>query len=320
MFVSRSIETSADVPMMRLGRTGDQSICDWIPLEQDWSQRWCTLPTRFIDYKERIDEFETLDGDVYVVSYMKSGNTWLLRLVWMMCNNLDFEMAKSNYLVSPRMEYLDTKSSVDSIDNCKELNRPRVIKSHLPPQLLPHRIWQQAHKYIYIARNPKDVIVSSYSFLTSIGLYLGDLDNFVDDFLNDKVLYTSYWTHVIDNWRMRNEPNIFFVTYEDMQRDFKAVIVNLIKFLELPSLTSIEIDKLIKHLSFENIRAGKYTNPTQLIKDFEKSTKDFNFMRRGIVGSYKDELTALQIDMIDKWTADFLKQYELQETDIFGQL
>lgn len=43
-------------------------------------------------------------------------------------------------------------------------------------------------------------------------------------------------------------------------------------------------------------------------------------MRRGIVGSFKDELTPELIAKIDKWTADFLAQYDLKEEDIFGKI
>lgn len=43
-------------------------------------------------------------------------------------------------------------------------------------------------------------------------------------------------------------------------------------------------------------------------------------MRRGIVGSFKDELTPELIAKIDKWTADFLGKHGLKEDDIFGKL
>lgn len=43
-------------------------------------------------------------------------------------------------------------------------------------------------------------------------------------------------------------------------------------------------------------------------------------MRRGIVGSFKDELTPELIKKIDQWSADFLKTYGLKEEDIFGKI
>lgn len=43
-------------------------------------------------------------------------------------------------------------------------------------------------------------------------------------------------------------------------------------------------------------------------------------MRRGIVGSYKDELTPELQSRIDKWSEEFLSQYGLKQSDIFGEI
>lgn len=44
----------------------------------------------------------------------------------------------------------------------------------------------------------------------------------------------------------------------------------------------------------------------------------FQFMRRGIVGSYKDELTADQIKRIDVWSEKYLKEAGVTNQEIFG--
>lgn len=43
-------------------------------------------------------------------------------------------------------------------------------------------------------------------------------------------------------------------------------------------------------------------------------------MRRGIVGSYRDELTPEVQAKIDSWTASILSKHGLTEKDIFGEL
>lgn len=43
-------------------------------------------------------------------------------------------------------------------------------------------------------------------------------------------------------------------------------------------------------------------------------------MRRGIVGSFKDELTPELQAKIDNWSSNFLAEHGVTEEDIFGKL
>ncbi|XP_070073995.1 luciferin sulfotransferase-like [Drosophila takahashii] len=320
MYVSRPLDSLVTKPVVQVQCTGP----DWVPLKQDWSQRWCTLPDGYIgDYAERIGAFETRESDVFVVTFMKSGTTWMQELAWLLLNDLDFERAKSEYPFyrSPFLEYSVTNpdGGIDGIDKCNEMtDSSRLIKSHLPAQLLPRQIWKQSRKIIYVARNPKDVVVSSYHQMIGLLRWEAGLDEFVDHFIGDKIFYASYWEHIIDFYRMRNEKNVFFVTYEEMSRDLEDVVKRLSRFLDCKDLSGSEMEKLLNFLSFENLKGSKFGNPTSNIKKLRKTTNDFNFMRRGIVGSYKDELSPEQQDKIDKWTQSYLKEYGIQESDIFG--
>ncbi|XP_075162745.1 luciferin sulfotransferase-like, partial [Haematobia irritans] len=108
---------------------------------------------------------------------------------------------------------------------------------------------------IYVARNCKDALISSYHFVKSLKFWLGEtLEEYVNDFINSEVNYSSYWTHTVDFWRMRNEPHIFFVTYEEMKSNLQGVIERLCTFLERPQLTQDEMKKMLDHLSFDNMK------------------------------------------------------------------
>ncbi|XP_030565409.1 sulfotransferase family cytosolic 1B member 1-like [Drosophila novamexicana] len=322
MYETEPLQTQATLPMVRI-RCMDGAVGKWLPLQQNWSSRSCTLPERYMKNAQRIHAFETRDSDVFVVTFMKCGTTWMQELAWLLLNQLNFTAAKSSYLTE-RSSFLEFSAtiplSVDTITACEEMVSPRLIKSHLPAQLLPQQVWQQGRKIIYVARNPKDVVVSSYHFLNGIKMWKGDLDTFVNEFMKDEILYTSFWSHIVDFWRMRNEPNIFFVTYEEMKRDLRAVVKRLCKFLSVDDVKDNQMEQLLQHLSFDNMKGSKYSNVTDLIKKRLNTTEDFEFMRRGVVGSYNDELSALQRQKLDKWTSDFLKAYDIRESDIFGDL
>ncbi|XP_052848879.1 sulfotransferase 1B1-like [Drosophila gunungcola] len=297
MYARRSIKSSVSVPLIQVQCKGPNgSGPEWLPLKQDWSNRWCTLPDRFTEeFSQRIYDFK------------RETAMWMQELAWLLLNDMNFEAAQSSYTMirSPYLEYS---------------NYPRFIKSHLPAQLLPPQFWKKGCKIIYLARNPKDVVVSSFHFLTGLDFWRGSLDEFVDDFVADKMAFTSYWAHVIDFYRMRNEENVFFVTYEEMSRNLKDVVLRLSRFLDCKELSESEMDKLLTHLNFKNMKGRKFGNSTGLLSTLRKTKDDFNFMRRGIVGSYKDELSPENKDKIDKLTERFLEEYGVTESEIFGSI
>ncbi|XP_016959226.1 sulfotransferase 1 family member D1-like [Drosophila biarmipes] len=237
---------------------------------------------------------------------------------------MDYEKANSSFALI-RNPFLEKSSlypsATDSISFCDAIkSSPRFIKSHLPAQLLPAQLWKLGRKIIYVARNPKDVVVPSYHFLTALNHWQGSLDELVDEFVSDKLPYTPYWEHVIDFYRLRDEKNIFFVTYEEMSRDLSGVIRRLSRFLGCNDLSESEMDKLLSHLSFKNMKGSKFGDHTALMKMLNNAGDDYQFLRRGIVGSYKDELSSENKDKIDKYTSTFLEKYGLTESDIFGVL
>ncbi|XP_046807458.1 sulfotransferase 1C4-like [Lucilia cuprina] len=65
-----------------------------IPLKKNWSQTWCTLPAHFDKVFDEILNFELRKDDVFVVTFMKCGTTWMQECAWLLLNNLDFEKSK----------------------------------------------------------------------------------------------------------------------------------------------------------------------------------------------------------------------------------
>lgn len=96
--------------------------------------------------------------------------------------------------------------------------------------------------------------VSFYHFHRGLGTWDGTLSEFIEDLINNDIFFCPYWEHLMDFWRMRNEKNIFFTTYEAMKRDLRAVLIELNEFLEKPELTEEQLNELEKHLSFDNMK------------------------------------------------------------------
>lgn len=106
-----------------------------------------------------------------------------------------------------------------SLPNVKS---PRFIKTHFPLSLLPPSVIEKQAKIIYVARHPKDVVVSYYHLLRlyrNIG-YVGDFSKFWNYFERNSLLWSPYYEHVKEGWEHRFTPNVLFMFYEDMSKVF----------------------------------------------------------------------------------------------------
>jgi uncharacterized protein YdiU (UPF0061 family) len=163
---------------------------------------------------------------------------------------------------------------------------------------------------VYVARNPKDVAVSYYHHYCHMLCYKGNKDNFVEGFANDLTLYSPINSHILEFWKIRDEPNILFLFFEDMKKNLEGAVKKVIDFFD-KSYTQEEIDKLCKHLSFDSMKQNKMINMDSLLVTMKKAAGEtnsddngFSFIRKGQIGSFKKELSGEQNKMLDDYCND----------------
>nr|XP_037281803.1 amine sulfotransferase-like [Rhipicephalus microplus] len=121
------------------------------------------------------------------------------------------------------LEYIEIKDWSSALP-------PRTIATHLMVKTMV----TGEGKYIYVARNPWDVCVSFYHMLTNMSQFEfqdGKFEDFVDTFLNGDFGYGDYFEHVAWGYSLREQPNVFFVTYEELKRNLRDVVLKLAFFL-----------------------------------------------------------------------------------------
>ncbi|XP_073515301.1 sulfotransferase 2B1-like isoform X2 [Phyllobates terribilis] len=241
-------------------------------------------------------EFEFREGDVVIVTYPKSGTTWMQEILTLIYSQGDPVIATSvpNWMRAPWLEHTYFK------DTLKDGEGPRVITTHLPSNTLAPALQKSKAKVIYILRNPKDVAVSFYYF-HKMAKFLpdsGSFPEFLELFLEGKVYYGSWFDHVKGWYSEKNNLDIFYITYEDMKKDLRRSIKKLCGFLGCP-MYSEEVDKVEQHCDFAVMSQNVMVNYTLIpreILDHEQS----KFMRKGVVGDWKNHLTEEQNESFDK--------------------
>ncbi|CRL08568.1 CLUMA_CG021369, isoform A [Clunio marinus] len=149
---------------------------------------------------------------------------------------------------------------------------------------------------IYVARNPKDVAVSFFHHYRHIVGYEGTQEDFTEAFLHNQVIYAPFNDHVLDFWNLRSKSNVLFLFYEDMKKNMAKIVEETMKFLE-KNYSNDQVMKLCRHLSVESMRANPACNNDLLVEKAKflnrngQISGDFKFIRKGIVGSYKDEFS-----------------------------
>ena len=147
--------------------------------------------------------------------YFFSGTTWVQEIVWQILNDgrISEERVESRYPFLEKSQLFDRPGDESDGQKVSVTSRPspRLIKSHLPYHVIPmSKEESKRSKYIYVARNPKDVAVSFYHFVQSFdpGSYFnGTWEFFVKLFLEGKskdfyllkmvftVSYAEVWRH-----------------------------------------------------------------------------------------------------------------------------
>jgi hypothetical protein len=234
-------------------------------------------------------EFIPRPDDVFIVTYPRSGTTWMQMILYQLTSdgNMDFPHI---YEYCPWFE----RSSRSALGFEARLS-PRLFKSHLTYRKIP----KGPCKYIYIARDGKDVAVSYYHLYRDYSGFEGTFSEFFDRYLRGKVEFGSWFEHVRGWWRHRNDPNVLFLRYEDLLDDLEGGIRKIIAFCgfeiapeRMPTILGrCRLTFMKKHESqFDPVTGAAW----------EQGAHGRAFLRTGRAGDGKDQLSPEQAARFDR--------------------
>ena len=133
--------------------------------------------------------------------------------------------------------------------------------------------------------------------------YSGSFDDFFDHFLNGQVAYGDYWHNVLSWWSRRAQPNVLFLTYEEMHLDLRGVVRRVARFLGKP-VSEERVAAVADWCSFEQMKQNPATNAASMPK--VPATGDF--MRKGEVGDWRRYFSDEQSRRMDRWIEENTQQ------------
>lgn len=208
---------------------------------------------------ERADLYQVRPEDVFVVTQMKCGTTWMQHVVYEVLHRGNGNLVDTGtalYAVSP---WLEARKSV-AVEDAPLLGseRPsRVIKTHMPADRCPYRA---EARFIYVARHPVSCFASCADFIaTTAGAFGPALPVVETWFCSDHAMWWRTWpAHVAGWWNLsQRRDNVLFVRFEDMKRDLADVVCRVADFLSMHPLTPEEVDRVVTKCSFDYMQRHK---------------------------------------------------------------
>ncbi|XP_058038583.1 sulfotransferase 1C2-like [Ahaetulla prasina] len=260
------------------------------------------MPIEMVENWNLISGFQAQPDDLLLCTYPKAGTTWIQEIVDMIQHRGDAKKCARAPITEriPYIEFFPPKPIPTGFELALAMPSPRTLKSHLPVQLLSTSFWKQNCKIIYVARNPKDCAVSYFYFHRMLKVFEdpGKWEDFLENFIAGKVSYGSWFDHVRGWWEVKDRHPILYLFYEDIKENPAREIQKVAQFLNTELSESV-LDQIVKHTTFERMKDNpmvNYSNIPSYIMDQNVSP----FMRKGIVGNWKEHFTVAQSQRLDE--------------------
>ena len=223
-------------------------------------------------------DFPAFPDDSFLVSYPRSGSTWLRFLI----GNL---ICKDCPVTFHNVEKIIPDIHVNSSRFIASIPRPRLIKSH-------EYYDPRYGKMVYLVRDPRDVVLSYYRYYRKIRRFPEGypMEKYIAAFLTGQLQSWGSWAQNVTSWLAVREgkPGFLLLRYEDLREDPVCELLRVCDFLEI-QCTSDELIRAINLSSADRMRGLEMTQGDEWVTT-RGTRKDVPFIGAATSGLWKTEL------------------------------
>ncbi|KAK7885896.1 hypothetical protein WMY93_025517 [Mugilogobius chulae] len=257
---------------------------------------------------DQIQDLDLRDSDVFVATYPKSGTIWLQHILLLLQSKGDVDLMSNKDKLSngDLVPWIEVNGQIQEFATAES---PRFRVTHLPFHLMPTALSRKKGKVIYVARNPKDILVSFYYFhkLATMLETPRSFDDFFEKFIKGEVMGGRWFEHIKSWFSHKDDINMLFITYEEMILDLTSVIKRIADFVDT-ELTQDQLQNVVKHSTFKNMRKIPQANYEQVPGDL-LDHHEGTFMRKGTIGDWKNHFTVAQSEKFDEIFKQEMKDF-----------
>ncbi|KAJ9536272.1 hypothetical protein OSB04_un000544 [Centaurea solstitialis] len=205
--------------------------------------------------------FKSQPSDIFLAAFIKSGTTWLKALMFSTINRHRYTMSDHQlFHQGPQSTFPNMEIAFDPTIDLTHLPAPRLFSTHLPLTLLPASM--TSCKFVYVCRDPKDVLISKWYFTNKIrskDLAPLSLDEAFELFCQGISECGPFWDHVLQYWRasLDSPEKFLFLKYEELKKQPKVELRKLAAFMGQPFTAEEDekgvVEEIVKLCSFENL-------------------------------------------------------------------
>jgi|TARA_R100001530_G_C4307133_1_gene152003 hypothetical protein len=235
------------------------------------------------------------DKIVWLVSYPKSGNTWVRAFLssYLFSKNGEFEFLLLHNIVKfPKYRlFPDCITEPENINIRNFLNVNYIDdQKNLKGIYKTHNMYNKEFTnknltsgFIYISRNIKDIIISfSHHYNCS-----------VDEAIDLAIIHQK--KHY-DSWKKFIDVPSLYITYEDLIQNCKKEFIKILKFLKV-SINNKKLEESIKNTNFKTLQTLERKRGFFEAADY-KTENEKIFFRNGKVNQWENVFTIKQQERI----------------------